>query len=140
MNKYPYWKTIYFDGFAGSGSRKEVKSSLYKQLEITEEEERIYRGAAERVLSLRDGLSFDFYYFIDKAESSLQKLEIKLSKINSINEKKLVFRSGDANQWILKLADTLKTNKYAALVFLDPFGMQIDWDSIAALRDTRSDI
>jgi hypothetical protein len=31
-------------------------------------------------------------------------------------------------------------NKYAALIFLDPFGMQINWDSIASLKETRSDI
>ena len=30
-------------------------------------------------------------------------------------------------------------NKYAALVS-DPFGMQIEWDSIASLKDTRTDI
>jgi three-Cys-motif partner protein len=38
------------------------------------------------------------------------------------------------------LAKALKSNKYAALVLLDPFGMQIDWKSIAGLKGTRSDI
>lgn len=29
MKKFPYWKTIYFDGFAGSGTReKQVNSDL----------------------------------------------------------------------------------------------------------------
>ena len=43
---------------------------------------------------------------------------------------------------LLKLSETMKksSNKYAALVLLDPFGMQIRWDSIASLKDTRSDI
>ena len=35
----------------------------------------------------------------------------------------------------------MKRNKdYVALVLLDPFGMQIDWKSIASLKDTRTDI
>jgi len=28
MSKYHFWKTIYFDGFAGSGTRKKIVSHL----------------------------------------------------------------------------------------------------------------
>jgi len=41
---------------------------------------------------------------------------------------------------VLELAASLKTKKYSALIFLDPFAMQINWDSIASLKGTRSDI
>jgi three-Cys-motif partner protein len=141
MKNFAYWETIYFDGFAGSGSKtKEEKSEIYKQLLITEEEEKTYKGAAERVLSLNDNLSFNYYYFIDKSEASLKKLELNLKKKVNIENKHLVFRSGNANLELLKLAEALKSNKYAALIFLDPFGMQIDWSSIEALRGLRSDI
>ncbi len=75
MKKYPYWKTIYFDGFAGSGSRViKANTELYKQLKITEEEENTYQGAAERVLSLDNKLSFDFNYFLDKNENAIKTL------------------------------------------------------------------
>jgi three-Cys-motif partner protein len=75
MKKNPYWETIYFDGFAGSGTKeKEVKTELYQQLKITEAEEKTYKGAAERVLTLKDELAFNYYYFIDKKEESLTKL------------------------------------------------------------------
>ncbi len=60
MKKFPYWETIYFDGFAGSGTKEEeVQSELYKQLKITEQEEKTYKGAAERVLTLKDDLAFN---------------------------------------------------------------------------------
>lgn len=139
LKQHPFWKTIYFDGFAGSGT-KELKTELYKQLKITEEEERIYKGAAERVLTLDNDLAFDYYYFIDKKESSLEKLKAKLNSKFDLSKRKIEYRSGDANHWIHELAAALKTNKYAALVFLDPFGMQIDWKSIAELKGTRSDV
>ncbi|RLD59985.1 MAG: hypothetical protein DRJ01_10465 [Bacteroidetes bacterium] len=43
MKKFPYWKTIYFDGFAGSGTREKKKNAeLYQQLKITEEEEKTF--------------------------------------------------------------------------------------------------
>lgn len=138
MKKFPYWKTIYFDGFAGSGTReKQVNADLMQQLKITEEEERTYKGAAERVLGLQE-LGFDFYYFIDKKDSSLNKLKTKLDE--KFKDKTIVYRSGDANHQITELAKALRTKDYAALVFLDPFGMQIDWNSIAELKDTRSDV
>ena len=138
MKKNPFWETIYFDGFAGSGTKeKDVKTELYKQLKITEAEEKTYKGAAERVLTLKDDLSFNYYYFIDKKEESLTKLKDKLKHIQG---KKIEFRSGDANKWIKELAKALKTKEYAALIFLDPFGMQIDWCSIEELKETRSDV
>ncbi len=139
MKKFSYWKTVYFDGFAGSGIReKKANTELYKQLKITEEEEKTYKGAAERVLELKDGLSFDFYYFIDKKEESLKKLEARLA--DKFKSKKIVYRAGDANNQISELAKALKNQNLAALVLLDPFGMQIDWSSIAKLKSTRSDV
>jgi three-Cys-motif partner protein len=138
MKNYSKWKTIYFDGFAGSGSRvKEEKTDLYQQLKITEEEEKTYKGAAERVLGLQE-LGFDFYYFVDKNESSLEKLKTRLSQ--KFEDKNLVFRPGDANIQIQSLAKALKSGQFAALVFLDPFGMQIDWESISQFKGTRSDV
>ena len=140
MKKFPYWETIYFDGFAGSGTKeKEPPTELYRQLHITEQEEKTYKGAAERVLTLKEDLAFNYYYFIDKEEKSLNKLKVKLK---DFERKKLVFRSGDMNKHIQDLAKALhdKQKKLAALIFLDPFGMQIDWNSIEALKGTRSDV
>ena len=139
MQKFPYWKTIYFDGFAGSGTKeKKANTELYQQLKITEEEEKTYKGAAERVLELKDGLSFDFYYFIDKKEESLKKLETKLA--DKYKDKKIIYRAGDANTQIIELASAFKQQELAALVLLDPFGMQINWSSIEQLKGTRSDV
>lgn len=141
MKKNLFWETIYFDGFAGSGTKeKNIDNEYYKQLQITIEDEKIYKGAAERVLTLKDDLSFNYYYFIDKQECSIQKLEQKLNIKLDLSNKKISYRAGDANQMILELAKAMKTNKYAALVLLDPFGMQINWSSIESLRDTRTDI
>ena len=140
MKRNPYWTTIYFDGFAGSGSRKSQKSELFTQLKLTIEDEIVYKGSAERVLDIKDNLKFDYYYFVDTNKRSIKKLETKLNSLEISKDKNLKFRDGDANKWLLKLAASLKTKKYSALIFLDPFGMQIDWDSIASLKGTRSDI
>ena len=140
------WKLIYFDGFAGSGSRNEKKKEedsvllqdLFKDSSIKEEELNLYKGAAERVLSIQQR-GFDFYYFVDKdAESSL-KLHELLSRFE--NEKTLVYRNSDANKQIEMLAGAMQKNKkFASLVLLDPFGMQVDWGSIEMLKGTRTDL
>jgi three-Cys-motif partner protein len=141
MKKFPYWETIYFDGFAGSGKRTKDNAELVSQLAILPEEELVYQGAAERVLKI-DGLSFDYYYFIDQNATSLAKLKKRLTQMPESADKKMEFRPGDCNQYLNELAKALKSKKpsYAALVFLDPFGMQISWDSIAGLSKTRSDV
>ena len=149
MNKYrgQYdWKLIYFDGFAGSGSRNENTSSEDNQLmidlidehQIAAEELTPYKGAAERVLNIvQDG--FDFYYFIDKDAASSYQLQEKLASYQK--DKRLEFRHSDANTEVSKLADAMRKNsKLKALVLLDPFGMQVDWSSIERLKGTSTDL
>lgn len=140
------WNLIYFDGFAGSGSRNETKKEtnsallqeLFDDTFLKEEELNIYKGAAERVLSIPQR-GFDFYYFVDKDKESSLKLHELLSPYE--NEKTLVYRNSDANKQVEMLAAAMrKDNSLASLVLLDPFGMQVDWKSIECLTGTRTDL
>lgn len=136
--KQTHWKTIYFDGFAGSGERKSgnpESEALYKQLKLTEEEESVYKGAAERVLTIDEGLLFNFYYFVEASQQSLDKLKAKLETLENSKRTRLEFKLGDCNKWLAELATAMQNPKYAALVLLDPFGMQINWSSIAASKE-----
>lgn len=149
MNSYREknkWKLIYFDGFAGSGSRNEKKKEkdsallldFFKDSILQKEELNLYEGAAERVLSIPQR-GFDYYYFVDKDKESSLKLHKLLSRFE--NEKTLVYRNSDANKQIEMLASAMqKDRKFASLVLLDPFGMQVDWNSIEMLKDTRTDL
>lgn len=141
MNKNPQYTTIYFDGFAGSGERKVAENfDLLKLIDITEDDESVYQGAAERLIRLEKPYDFGYYYFIDKEENSVQNLKEKLEALPNSKDRRLEFRKGDCNGEVLKLSTALQNRKYAALIFLDPFGMQIDWETIATLQGTRSDI
>lgn len=140
------WKLIYFDGFAGSGSRNddglqpvsEFMLDLFKEEYIVEEELNTYKGAAERVLGIKQN-GFDQYVFVDKNKTSSQQLEEKL--IPYAKEKNLVFKTSDANEQVITLAKAMqKSKKIASLVLLDPFGMQVDWSSIELLKGTRTDL
>ena len=149
MNSYREknkWKLIYFDGFAGSGSRNEsnkeadseLLQDLFRDLCIAKEELNTYKGAAERVLSIPQR-GFDFYYFVDKDKESSLKLHELLAPFE--NDKTLVYRNSDANKQIKMLAEAMKKDpSLSALVLLDPFGMQVDWESIELLKGTRTDL
>ncbi len=149
MNKYREqygWKLIYFDGFAGSGSRAEslleADSPLMKDLfdddALSPQELSIYKGSAERVLSIPQR-GFDCYFFIDKDQVSSNMLKERLSKFKTSH--KLIFRNSDANHQVKIIAEAMKKDcRYASLVFLDPFGMQVNWDAIKELQNTRTDL
>lgn len=147
MNSYRdkyCWKLLYFDGFAGSGSRTILadnnmsEKNLFPDFKILEEEIDTYKGAAERVLNI-DQRGFDSYYFIDKDKNSSDRLKQKLSKHK--DSKDLNFITSDANEELHKLADRMHVDKsISSLVLLDPFGMQVEWDSIEYLKRTRTDL
>jgi len=141
-DKY-HWKLVYFDGFAGSGSRtilsdnNRAGNSLFTEYNILDEVD-TYKGAAERVLNI-DQRGFDSYYFVDKDKDSSKKLQQKLSKYGDSRE--LNFITSDANEELYKLADRMRRDKnISSLVLLDPFGMQVDWASIENLAGTRTDL
>lgn len=149
MNNYRdkfNWTLIYFDGFAGSGSRYEESNSTSKLLLdmfdddiIRYDEINLYQGAAERILSIEQK-GFDYYYFVDKSQESITKLKDKIAKYCS-SEKTLEFRCSDANEEVVKMSKALKANpKFRAMVLLDPFGMQVSWDTIASLANTHTDL
>lgn len=148
MNKYrdPYgWKLVYFDGFAGSGSRSQEEGKkevldLFGE-DIVSEEIGIYQGAAERVVRIESNKkrSFDFFVFVDYSQANCDALEQKLSQYPTIGEK--CFLPLDANDAVKRLSNTLRKNRtYKSLAFLDPFGMQIDWSSIETLKDLSVDL
>ena len=129
MNKYPQFKPLYFDGFAGSGD-------IYKTEETDLD---TIKGAAIRILEIDDPKVFDTYYFVEKDEKNKKELE------KSINQKfpgrKTHVVSEDCNTKLLSMADYLKKHSSCrVLAFIDPYGMSVDWSSIASLKNLGIDL
>lgn len=142
------WKLLYFDGFAGSGTRTQEDNNeevleaqdLFGQ-EVTVEDFKVYQGAAERVIKIEseEMRSFDYYYFVDKCEESCKLLDEKLAQYKIKGRRHHL--NSDANDAVKRLASTLHNNSNCrALAFLDPFGMQINWESIEALKNLPVDL
>lgn len=132
MNQYPRFSLIYFDGFAGTGFIEREKDG----------DTQIIVGAARRIIELEhpntDGKArtFDLYYFVEKDKGKAQKLEENIKDLVAIGKRALVVKD-DCNIRLKSLAEYLRRpeNKYQrVLVYIDPFGMQLEWDSIEKLK------
>lgn len=137
------WETIYFDGFAGSGEN--IRSNIFEESffdfdQDLIEEISIYKGSVKKILELEEPFIFDYYYFIDNNKSNIDNIDRTKVSVQHIKSDRIIVRKGDCNVELRKLSHALNNKRYAALIFLDPFGMQVNWDSIASLKNTKSDI
>lgn len=129
MNKYPQFKPLYFDGFAGSGDIYHDDKPDFD----------IIKGAAIRVLEIDQPKHFDTYYFVEKDENNKLELE-KTIKANFPNRKTHVVAE-DCNSKLTSMAKYLQKNKdYRVLAFIDPYGMAVDWASIESLKSLGVDL
>jgi three-Cys-motif partner protein len=127
MAKQKWAKTIYFDGFAGSGIIE------------TSESEEIKKGTALRILDITEPAPFDMYYFVELNEDYKNELEKRVNE-NYFGRNAHVVKA-NCNDKLIRLADFLKKNKiYRALAFIDPYGMSVNWKSIEALKDLGIDL
>ncbi|MGC8770003.1 MAG: three-Cys-motif partner protein TcmP [Brevinematia bacterium] len=144
--KYEGWprEIIYFDGFAGSGSKNlssenntlNTLSDLLSEFGITINEQNLYKGSCERVVRMER--KFDKYYFVDTEQKALEQLKNKLQSEN-IDINNCNFICGDVNQKIEKFIEAWNNQK-TALILLDPFGMQVNWNTIEKMKDKRIDL
>lgn len=126
------WKLIYFDGFAGSGDIQ------------TNNEKEIIEGIARHVLSFNEPREFDLYYFVEKNVTNAQYLQAIVSAEYPNKVSKTFVRPGeDCNKKLVDMANFLRQPKgknYKAIAFLDPYGMQVKWSSIEALKGLGVDL
>jgi len=127
MNKQNWVKTLYFDGFAGSGS-----------IDVKENSEAL-KGTALRILDIKEPRPFDIYYFVEKDEKNKLALQSKIEE--TYFGKNIHVVHADCNQKIVDMAAFLKNNrKFRALAFIDPYGMTVNWHSVEALKGLGVDL
>ena len=144
---------VYIDAFAGTGQAtvrskkrgnavgKDSLPSLFGDTNYAEDEtlKEYIKGSPRVALDLEH--PFTQYVFIEKDKKrcqSLEKLRQEYSQRESWNSKILV-RNDDSNHYFDNL---LRRNRdwrnWRGVVFLDPFGTQVTWETLSALGATRS--
>ena len=131
LNKYPQFKIMYFDGFAGSG---DISRDDENEIESI-------KGAAMRILEIDKPKEFDLYYFVEKQEHNKRELERKIAENFANKKHKCYVVNEDCNKKLLDMANFLFNNEnYRVLAFVDPFGMSLNWDSVGKLKGLGVDL
>jgi len=139
LRKQPF-KLLYIDGFAGTGSikPKQLKQqSLYGfgLFESPEDDKICKDGSAKIALQLK--YPFDEYFFIEKNRKRYAEL-IKLKEEFQALSNRINLINGDANNHICRLCKDTNWQNSRAVMFLDPFGLQVEWNTIVAVANTHA--
>jgi three-Cys-motif partner protein len=126
----------YIDAFAGTGYR-EVRDEvggeglMFPGL-VEPEVQRFLDGSAR--IALKVDPCFHRFTFIEKDPRKVKELQ-KLK--DEFPDKPIRIECGDANEWVQALCRE-DWNYRRAVLFLDPFGMQVSWQTLEAVAKTKS--
>ncbi len=135
-----FLRTWYVDAFAGTGSRVTAlprTESIFVDETYSDSQAAAYQdGSAKIALGLED--PFDHYLFIEKSRSKAQKLESVIESQFPRLRSRCQVKQADANSALREWCACRDWKKERAVVFLDPFGMQVDWDTVQMLGQTQA--
>ena len=131
-----HFDTIYVDAFAGTGliERRQTPADRVELFAEFAEQETVefLKGSASRALQH----PFTKYIFIEKSASRITKLD-KL-RADSPHKSQIQIQKGDANARLANFVGSIDWKRCRAVVFLDPYGMQVDWETIEKLGKTKA--
>ena len=132
----------YIDAFAGTGyrdpRREGAVTSLSSDLlfpDLAENAPQEYLDGSAR-LALKTTPRFDRYIFIERSQRRCAQLEALKAEFTELAPD-IRIHNGDANAEIQKMC-ALRWGNRRAVMFLDPYGMQVDWSTIEAIAKTEA--
>lgn len=135
------FKKIYVDAFAGSGqivsqgrSKWEYVEDLFNVKDEDAGPMEILKGSASIALEAQP--AFDQYVFIEKNQARCQELE-KLAEDYPAQAVGVQVIHGEANEELCRLC-AHDWSSQRAVLFLDPYGMQVEWRTIRSVANTKA--
>jgi three-Cys-motif partner protein len=131
--------SIYVDAFAGTGYRTkppqlDEQTRLFEEL-AEPEAEAFLKGSAHIALEVEP--PFKRYIFIERDAKRASELE-KLKKQFPEKATRVTIVREDANTYLKGWCDRTDWRACRAVMFLDPYGMQVDWSLIEAIARTEA--
>lgn len=133
-----HFETWYLDAFAGSGERHAVVKTggLFEQIPLGEEP-KVLDGSARKALQIEP--AFAHYWFAEMHRGRRAELE----RLRTEYQHDIQIYPGDANEGLRTLfssppwANSGSAWKQRAVVFLDPYGMSVGFDTLEILAATK---
>jgi three-Cys-motif partner protein len=117
FQKHPYLYPVYVDAFAGTGKRQDEKGSATIALETLH--------------------PFKEYIFVEKDSLKCQELEALKEEYPDLKHA-IRIENEDATTFLVQWCKEMDWTKKRAVVFLDPFGMQVEWSLLETLANTHA--
>lgn len=133
MSKQPFQR-FYIDAFSGTGERHQTSEEVEVGFGLDELKEaaRFFDGSAKIALEFDKG--FDRHILIEQHKGRFNALT-KLK--NQYPKKSIEFRNQDANVAVREICTILRRTRLArAVMFLDPYGCQVNWSTVEEIADT----
>jgi len=109
---------IYIDAFAGSGEYTPADSPTTKS------------GSARLAL---ESAGFDRYCFIETKDAHYERLQ---ELTQQFPDRQIELYHGDANELLPRILIELSPSTWRGVIFLDPYGMNVDWTTLQAVAKT----
>jgi three-Cys-motif partner protein len=133
LKKMPF-ERVYIDAFAGSRAFRWVvdapKMTLFGPYDETDD---IHAGSAQRALTVEP--PFHRIYFTEQDKTNAQAPEHLIARTRHPNARVL---TADANQILRELCRPEKWRRRRGVIFLDPFGMNVEWSTLQLIANTKA--
>jgi three-Cys-motif partner protein len=133
------YRTIYVDAFAGTGYRTRTRSRRDGLELFTSDPDRdvveLLDGSAINALKVEPG--FNRYIFVESDSNRAAELRTLAGQFPEKAAGIEVYER-DANTYLLEFCSGTDWNVHRAVVFLDPYAMEVDWATIECLANTKA--
>jgi three-Cys-motif partner protein len=127
----------YIDAFAGTGERSDLKRSGQHESQLFGTDSKEVGKTKEGSVRIALGIDppFDRYIFIDNSPEHIEALEALRKEFPA---RTIDVQPGDANHVLKDLCQSTNWRRTRAAVFIDPYGMQVNWSTLEALAATKA--
>jgi three-Cys-motif partner protein len=134
----PNLRPIYVDAFAGTGSiaAKAPRLSATQIDEPEKSEVEIFLNGSARI-ALEVEPPFSRYLFIERSAKKVVELR-KLRDEYPQRSARIQIERAEANQFLMQWCAETNWLTNRAVVFLDPFGMQVEWQLLETIAATEA--
>lgn len=127
--KARHLRTHYIDAFAGEGDLVFGYSTEETLFDIPTN----HPGSVKIALSIPS--PFHKYHFIEKDKNRYEKLLVISDEFPHLRDR-ISIQHGDCREELIKILESLDKRKDRAVVFLDPYGMQVEFDLLQKIAKT----
>lgn len=138
MNQHRF-RYAYIDAFAGTGYRTRSRGNdpsepIFPEL-LEAEPQEFLEGSARIALQIEP--RFHKYIFIEQDPERYAELG-RLREVFPELANDIILESSDANEYLKDLCLNRNWTYRRAVLFLDPYGMQVSWETIEAIARTQA--